>query len=184
MALIPEPNQELPSREDLERSFANAEANLRLEGMTPTPFFFALKEHVLSGEITFDQAAEAVNHYHRPDLDPQVRERAKADPVGFCRSIEAGRRLIELGGTMPDLENPKRFRFDEYWAKLDAAEKSGQPELKSEVPSWNEVFAALDAAKLPDDFMSEADRDRRPVEDRPALNQLFEDDSVEGKDRQ
>ena len=32
--------------------------------------------------------------------------------------------------------------------------------------------------------MSEADRDRRPAQDRPALNQLFEDDSVEGQDRQ
>jgi len=126
MALIPEPNQEPPSRESLEKSFANAEASLRLEGMTPTPFFFALKEHVLAGEITLDQAAEAVNHYHRPDLDPQMREWAEADPVAFCGHIEAGRRLLELGGTMPDLESPKRFRFDEYWAELDAAEKRGE----------------------------------------------------------
>ena len=33
-----------------------------------------------------------------------------------------------------------------------------------------EVFAALDAAKFPEDFLSEADRDRRPPEDRPELN--------------
>jgi hypothetical protein len=110
MALIPEPNQEPPSRESLEKSFANAEASLRLEGMTPTPFFFALKEHVLAGEITFDQAAEAVNHYHRPGLDPQMREWAEADPVAFCGHIEAGRRLMELGGSEPNFPDIPRRR--------------------------------------------------------------------------
>jgi hypothetical protein len=37
----------------------------------------------------------------------------------------------------------------------------------------DEVFAALDAAKIPHDFMSGADRDRRPPEDRP---ELFDDE--------
>jgi hypothetical protein len=36
--------------------------------------------------------------------------------------------------------------------------------------SVDEVFAALDAAKFPDDFLSDADRDRRPLEDRPELD--------------
>lgn len=39
------------------------------------------------------------------------------------------------------------------------------------------MFAALDAAKLPEEFMSEADRNRRPPDDRSALDQLFEEDS-------
>jgi hypothetical protein len=42
----------------------------------------------------------------------------------------------------------------------------------------------LDAAKLPDDFMNDADRDRRPAEERPAIKQLFEDDAPEGSEQQ
>jgi hypothetical protein len=36
------------------------------------------------------------------------------------------------------------------------------------------VFAALDAAKIPDDFLSEEERDRRPPEHRPALDALVD----------
>jgi antitoxin VapB len=68
-----------------------------------------------------------------------------------------------------------RFRSSEVSIRRDP---NGNIIL-SEVPSLTEVFAALDAAKLPDDFMSDADRDRRPAEDRPALDQLFDDASKE-----
>jgi hypothetical protein len=39
-----------------------------------------------------------------------------------------------------------------------------------------QAFAALDAAKLPEAFMTEADRDRSIVQPRPALEQLFENE--------
>ena len=68
-----------------------------------------------------------------------------------------------------------RFRSSEVSIRRDP---NGNIIL-SEVPSLTEVFAALDAARLPDDFMSDADRDRRPAEDRPALDQLFDDASKE-----
>ena len=45
--------------------------------------------------------------------------------------------------------------------------KSGDVIL-SEVPNLDKVFAALDAAKLLYDFMSDADRDPRPPENRPS----------------
>jgi hypothetical protein len=41
-----------------------------------------------------------------------------------------------------------------------------------ERPSIEEVFAALDAAQLPVDFLGEADRDRRPPEARHSLDDL------------
>jgi antitoxin VapB len=68
-----------------------------------------------------------------------------------------------------------RFRSSEVSIRRDP---NGNVIL-SEVPNLTEVFAALDAAKLPDDFMSDADRDRRPAEDRRALDQLFDDASKE-----
>jgi hypothetical protein len=44
-----------------------------------------------------------------------------------------------------------------------------------------DAFAALDSAQLPADFLSEADRDERPAQDRPALDQLFADESSEDR---
>lgn len=43
--------------------------------------------------------------------------------------------------------------------------------------SWDEVFAELDAAQIPDDFLSESERDLRPPQARPAIEALFDDDN-------
>lgn len=49
----------------------------------------------------------------------------------------------------------------------------------SEVPPLAEVFAALDGAKIPHDFLlTEADRDRRPAQERPELDKML--DALEG----
>jgi hypothetical protein len=51
-------------REKLERGFAEGEASLLLEGLAPTAFGLSLRERVLSGEISIDQAeAELSDHY-------------------------------------------------------------------------------------------------------------------------
>jgi hypothetical protein len=52
-------------KEKLEYGFAEAEASLRLEGLTPTENFFAVKERILAGEITFEQGHEEILAYHR-----------------------------------------------------------------------------------------------------------------------
>jgi hypothetical protein len=39
------------------------------------------------------------------------------------------------------------------------------------------VFAALDAAKIPEEFMSDKDRDCQPPQSRPELDRLFEQDN-------
>jgi hypothetical protein len=51
--------------------------------------------------------------------------------------------------------------------------------IPPEAPNITQVFAKLDAAKLPEDFMGDADRDRRVAEDRPALDHLCDDDAPE-----
>jgi virulence-associated protein VagC len=66
-----------------------------------------------------------------------------------------------------------RFRSSEVSIRRDA---DGNVVL-SEAPSVADVFAALDDASLPDDFLGDADRDRRPAEDRPALDLLFDEES-------
>jgi hypothetical protein len=50
----------------LERGFAEGEASLRLEGLTPTPFGESLKERVLAGEISIEQAQSELRAHYVP----------------------------------------------------------------------------------------------------------------------
>jgi len=51
-------------KDKLERGFAEGEASLMLEGLKPTPFGQSLKERVLAGAISIEQAeAELRAHY-------------------------------------------------------------------------------------------------------------------------
>ncbi len=82
---------------------------------------------------------------------------------------------VFMSGRSQHVTIPARFRFRSSEVSIRRDPESGSIIL-SEIPPLSEVFAALDAAKLPDDFMSEADRDRRPAQDRPALDRLFDHD--------
>lgn len=53
----------------------------------------------------------------------------------------------------------------------------GSDEPKRSEASWDEVLAELDAAPIPDDFLSELERDMRPPQTRPAIEKLFDDDA-------
>jgi len=53
-------------REKLERGFAEGEASLLLEGLKPTSFGMSLKERVLAGEISIEQAEAALRAHHMP----------------------------------------------------------------------------------------------------------------------
>ena len=90
---------------------------------------------------------------------------------------------VFMSGRSQHVTIPLDFRFRTPVVSIRRDPNSGGVIL-TEVPSLAEVFAALDAAKLPDDFMSDADRDRRPAEERPAIKQLFEDDAHEGSEQQ
>ena len=51
-------------KEKLEHGFAEGEASLLLEGLKPTAFGLSLKQRVLGGEISIEQAdAELCAHY-------------------------------------------------------------------------------------------------------------------------
>jgi len=70
-----------------------------------------------------------------------------------------------------------RFRSSEVLIRRD--QQTGDVILSEGPGSWSDVFAALDAAQVPEDFLSEAERDRRPPAPRPALDQLFNVESDE-----
>lgn len=52
-------------KQQLDQDFAEAEASVRLEGLTPSANFLAVKARVLAGEITFEQGRADILAYHR-----------------------------------------------------------------------------------------------------------------------
>jgi virulence-associated protein VagC len=84
---------------------------------------------------------------------------------------------VFMSGRSQHVTIPVGFRFRS--SEVSIRRGPNGEVILSEVPSLAEVFSALDAAKFPKDFMGEGDRDRRPAEERPALDQLFAQDSIE-----
>lgn len=83
---------------------------------------------------------------------------------------------VFMSGRSQHVTIPREFRFRSSIVSIRRDPNSGDVIL-SEVPSLDEVFAALDAAKIPADFLSGEDRDCRPPEDRPELNAFFDDEA-------
>ena len=52
-------------KKKLERDFAEAEASVRLEGLTPSENFYAVKARMIAGEISFEEGQEEILAWHR-----------------------------------------------------------------------------------------------------------------------
>jgi hypothetical protein len=52
-------------KQKLEHGFTEAEASLRLEGLTLTENFYSVKERILAGDISFEQGEEEILAHHR-----------------------------------------------------------------------------------------------------------------------
>jgi antitoxin VapB len=89
------------------------------------------------------------------------------------------RARVFMSGRSQHVTIPAAFRFRSSVVSIRRDTQTGDVIL-SEVPLLADVFATLDAAQLPSDFLSEADRDQMPAQDRPALDQLFAEESPEG----
>jgi antitoxin VapB len=87
-----------------------------------------------------------------------------------------------MNGRSQHVTIPREFRFRSSVVSIRRDPASGDVIL-AEVPPLEDVFAALDAARLPEDFMGEADRDRRLAESRPELDRLFDDEPSSEKPR-
>ncbi len=76
---------------------------------------------------------------------------------------------VFMSGRSQHVTIPYEYRFRSSEVSIHRDPKSGDIILSEGPGSWAEVFAALDAANVPDDFLSEAERDRRPPQRRPSL---------------
>ena len=79
---------------------------------------------------------------------------------------QAAKAKVFMSGTSQVVVIPAEYRFstDEVFIRRDL--QSGGLIL-CEAPSWNEIFAALDKAGVPDDFMSHRDQAGPQEPDEP-----------------
>ncbi len=76
---------------------------------------------------------------------------------------ETSRASVFTSGREQHVVIPAGFRFRSDQVRIRRDPESGDVIL-SEIPDIEAVYAALDAADLPADFLSDRDRDRRPPE--------------------
>jgi len=100
---------------------------------------------------------------------------------------QAAKARVFMSGRSQHVTIPAEYRFRSSEVLIRRDPRTGEIILSEGPGSWADVFAALDEARVPDDFMSEAERDRRPPASRPALDELFgaeEQSSTRGRKRQ
>jgi antitoxin VapB len=64
---------------------------------------------------------------------------------------------------------PAEFRFNSKEVFIRRDEKTGEVILSRKPVDWDELFAKLDAAGVPDDFLTPEDRNQGPSQEREEL---------------
>jgi len=80
---------------------------------------------------------------------------------------------VFMSGRSQHVTIPREYRFRSSKVSIRRDPHNGDIILSESPGPWSRVFAALDAANVPDDFLSEAERGQRPPARRPALVELF-----------
>lgn len=81
---------------------------------------------------------------------------------------------VFMSGRSQHVTIPREFRFRSPMVSIRRDPRSGEIVL-TELPDVDEVFEALDKAKIPADFMRDSDRDRRAPEERLELLDALDD---------
>ena len=90
---------------------------------------------------------------------------------------------VFMSGRSQHVTIPAEYRFRSSEVSIRRDPRTGEIILSEGPGSWADVFAALDEARVPDGFLSEAERDRRPPESRAALDELFGGDEQKQQGR-
>ena len=96
---------------------------------------------------------------------------------------QAAKARVFMSGSSQHVTIPAEYRFRSSEVSIRRDPRTGEIILSEGPGSWADVFAALDEARVPDDFLSEAERDRRPPESRAALDELFGGDEQKQQGR-
>jgi antitoxin VapB len=91
------------------------------------------------------------------------------------------RAKVFMSGRSQAVRIPAEYRFRSAEVSIRRDPASGDLILSEGPGTWAEVFAALDAANIPEDFLSEAERDMRPPEQRVGLDELIGEEAGHGE---
>jgi antitoxin VapB len=100
---------------------------------------------------------------------------------------QAAKARVFMSGRSQHVTIPVEYRFRSSEVSIRRDPNTGELILSEGPGTWADVFVALDEARIPEDFLSEAERDRRPPVSRPALDELFGADeraNTQGRKRQ
>ncbi len=79
---------------------------------------------------------------------------------------------VFMTGRSQAVRLPSEFRFDKREVYIRRDEKTGDVILSRRPGSWADVFAMLDAADVPQDFLSPVERKQDTPQQRPELSDL------------
>jgi antitoxin VapB len=83
---------------------------------------------------------------------------------------------VFMSGRSQHVTIPAEFRFHSSEVSIRRDPRTGDIILSEGPGTWADVFAALDAAQVPADFLSKSERNQHPPVSRPALEELFDED--------
>jgi antitoxin VapB len=96
---------------------------------------------------------------------------------------KSARARVFMSGRSQHVTIPHEYRFRSSEVSIRRNPRNGDIILTEGPGPWSRVFEALDAVNVPDAFLSEGERDRRPPARRPALEELFAAEPVSRKKR-
>jgi antitoxin VapB len=76
---------------------------------------------------------------------------------------------VFMTGRSQAVRLPAEFRFNSKEVYIRRDDKSGDVILSRKPANWDELFAKLDAAGVPDDFLTPEDRNQGPSQEREEL---------------
>lgn len=76
---------------------------------------------------------------------------------------------VFMTGRSQAVRLPAEFRFNSKEVFIRRDEKTGEVILSRKPVDWDELFAKLDAAGVPDDFLTPEDRNQGPSQEREEL---------------
>ena len=76
---------------------------------------------------------------------------------------------VFMTGRSQAIRIPAEFRFNSKEVFIRRDEKTGDVILSRKPVDWDELFAKLDAAGVPDDFLTPEDRNQGPSQEREEL---------------
>lgn len=85
---------------------------------------------------------------------------------------------VFMSGRSQHVTIPAEYRFRSSEVSIRRDPKTGDVILSEGPGTWSDVFAALDAANVPDDFLSAQERSKKPPVRRAALEELLDDASA------